>query len=84
MPPLTVMIKPASSLCNLRCTYCFYSDVAANRATASYGVMTEKTLENLVRRAFAYAQGQLSFAFQGGEPTLAGKDFYRLYLTLLR
>lgn len=84
MPPLTVMVKPASGLCNLRCAYCFYSDVASNRATASYGVMSEATLTNLVRRAFAYAEGRLNIASQGGEPTLAGKDFFRLYLSLLR
>ena len=84
MPPLTVMIKPASSLCNLRCRYCFYADVASSRETASYGLMSADTLETLMRRAFAYAEGQLSFMFQGGEPTLAGKDFFRRYLSLLK
>ena len=84
MPPLSVMIKPASSLCNFRCAYCFYADEAARRETASYGMMTKETLQTLVRRAFAYADGPLSFAFQGGEPTLAGKDFFRFFLSLLR
>lgn len=82
MPPLTLMIKPASGLCNLRCSYCFYADVTARRETASYGLMTDATLENLMRRAFAYADGFVSFAFQGGEPTLAGKDFFRRVLAL--
>lgn len=41
------------------------------------GFMTEETLEVLVRQAIAYADGYLSFAFQGGEPVLAGLDFYR-------
>ena len=84
MPPLTVMIKPASSACNMRCTYCFYADVSAHRHDATYGVMSEATLQNLVRRAFAYAEGQISFLFQGGEPTLAGKDFFRRFLALER
>ena len=44
MPPLTVMIKPASSLCNFRCAYCFYSDVSSRREVASYGVMNDDTL----------------------------------------
>ena len=44
--------------------------------------MTHETLEKLVRRAFAYAQGQVSFGFQGGEPTLAGADFYADLLKL--
>ena len=39
--------------------------------------MKEETLETLVREAIAYADGSLTFAFQGGEPTLAGLDFFR-------
>jgi uncharacterized protein len=39
--------------------------------------MSDETLENLVREAISYADGSLTFAFQGGEPTLAGLDFYK-------
>jgi len=78
------MIKPASGLCNMRCRYCFYRDVAENREIRSYGIMEKDTLEKLVKRAFLYAEHQLSFAFQGGEPTLAGKDFFRFFLSLLK
>lgn len=77
MPPLTIMVKPVSSDCNMRCRYCFYSDVAARRECASMGRMSDSTLENLVRRALRYADGKVSFVFQGGEPTLAGLDFYK-------
>lgn len=31
MPYINLLIKPASSLCNMRCRYCFYADEAANR-----------------------------------------------------
>jgi len=79
-----MMIKPVSSTCNMRCRYCFYADVSASRAVKSYGVMSRETAENLVRRAFAYADGSVSFAFQGGEPTLAGVGFYRDFLALAR
>ena len=82
MPSATIMIKPASSLCDLRCSYCFYADTASHRETPSYGIMQEKTLETLVRRAFAFGDGVLQFMFQGGEPTLAGKDFFRRFLAL--
>lgn len=68
----------------MRCRYCFYRDVAENRAIASYGIMEKETMEKLVRRAFLYAQGDLSFTFQGGEPTLAGKDFFRHFLSLIQ
>ncbi|MCI5661339.1 MAG: anaerobic sulfatase maturase, partial [Clostridia bacterium] len=40
---LSIMIKPASSLCNLRCRYCFYHDLAENRDVANYGVMSDET-----------------------------------------
>ena len=84
MPPLTLMIKPVSSACNMRCRYCFYADVTRHRDTPSFGAMSRETLDKLVRRAFAYAEGSVSFAFQGGEPTLAGADFFRELLTLER
>lgn len=84
MPAIQVMIKPASGLCNMRCSYCFYADEMANRRQASYGIMSEQTLENVVMRIMEAAEGYCSIAFQGGEPTLAGLDFYRKYLELER
>ena len=80
MPPLSVLIKPASGLCNMRCRYCFYADVAEHREIASYGVMTRETAEALIRRAFEFADGEATFAFQGGEPTLAGWEYYRFFI----
>lgn len=77
MPPLSVLIKPASSLCNLRCRYCFYYDLSNNRDVKSYGIMTVEDLETLVKKAFDYAEGVCTFAFQGGEPTIAGLDFFK-------
>ena len=82
VPPVTLLIKPASSLCNMRCKYCFYADVAANRDIPSYGIMSEETLEHLVKGVFAYAEQSVSFGFQGGEPTLAGIGFYRKLVLL--
>ena len=82
MPPLVMMIKPVSGLCNMRCTYCFYADEMARREVDVYARMTDETLENLVRRAFSYADREVLFAFQGGEPTLAGADYYRKLLAL--
>ena len=83
MPPLQLLIKPASGMCNLRCRYCFYYDVTQNREQENYGMMSGKTLENLVRKSLAYAEGTCGFAFQGGEPTLAGMDFYRDLIRLV-
>ncbi len=82
MPPIQVMIKPASGLCNLRCEYCFYADEMRNRTRLDYGLMSLETLENVVRRVLDFADGSCTIAFQGGEPTLAGLDFYRKLLEL--
>ena len=76
------LIKPASSLCNMRCRYCFYEDEAANRTQASMGVMTRETADLLIGEALDAVDfnGRLSFAFQGGEPTVAGLDFFRHFV----
>ena len=75
----TIMIKPASGLCNLRCRYCFYRDEAENRETASYGMMTGEVRAQVLSRAFeALPKGRnrLTLVFQGGEPMLAGRAFF--------
>ena len=76
------LIKPASSLCNMRCRYCFYEDEASNRTQASMGVMTQETADLLIREAIDAVDfnGRLNFAFQGGEPTVAGLDFFRHFV----
>ena len=55
MQPLNLLIKPASSLCNMKCEYCFYKDVSKSREQYSMGMMSLDTLEAVVRRAFEYA-----------------------------
>lgn len=79
---ISLLIKPASSLCNMRCKYCFYHDVAENRLTASYGIMSEETVEQLLTRVWEYVSdtAQILFAFQGGEPTLAGLSFFQYFV----
>ena len=79
MKNLTVMLKPASSACNMRCRYCFYADVSSLRDCRSYGIMAEDTLKRVLDHIFSsLAPGdRLNLAFQGGEPSLAGLDFFR-------
>lgn len=80
MPALSIMIKPASSLCNLRCKYCFYCDVASQREVTSFGVMKEGTAEKLIKSALDFADGcSIAFAFQGGEPLIAGLDYFKFF-----
>lgn len=77
MPPISVLIKPASSKCNLSCEYCFYHDVAHNRAVADFGFMNLETIEVIIRKVLQFASGYATFSFQGGEPTLCGIDFFK-------
>ena len=51
MKQLTFLVKPASSLCGLRCRYCFYEDVSQCRETQSMGIMSHETARNLLRAA---------------------------------
>ena len=84
MPPVSLMIKPASSNCNLRCKYCFYHDLASCREMPSHGMMTLTTLEDILKKAFEFADGSMvMISFQGGEPLLAGKDFFRGFASML-
>lgn len=76
MPPISVMIKPASGLCNMKCDYCFYSDEAKKRTCETYGYMTEQTLKNVIRKTIRSAEYYVNYAFQGGEPTLRGIEFF--------
>lgn len=82
MKKLAVMIKPVSSLCDMRCSYCFYADVAASRHKASHGLMSRETAYAVIRHCMEVLipGDQITFAFQGGEPTLAGLDFYAFFV----
>ena len=82
MPAASILIKPTSANCNMDCKYCFYKCLSSNREEYSKGFMTEETLKKLIIQAFEYADGSVTFAFQGGEPTLAGIAFFEKALAL--
>lgn len=86
MRSVNFLIKPASSACNLRCRYCFYEDEAQNRTQPSMGRMSRETAEKLIDRAYEAIEpgGSITFAFQGGEPTLAGIGFFREFVACAR
>ena len=83
MKHLAILIKPASSLCNIKCKYCFYADVSSQRVVTSHGVMVEAVMENIVDQLFEAVSesGLISIAFQGGEPTIAGLAYYENFIT---
>jgi uncharacterized protein len=73
----SLLIKPASAVCNLDCAYCFYLDREADPYQALPARrMSLETLERLVDTYLFYSYPESVFAFQGGEPTLAGLPFF--------
>ena len=79
----SLLIKPASAVCNLDCEYCFYLDRDADPYKALPARrMTPDTLERLVDTYLFYSYPNSIFAFQGGEPTLAGLPFFEKLVQL--
>lgn len=79
--PISVMVKPSSSACNLKCEYCFYTSLAEKRDEAFKGYMDGKTAQNIIKSALEYAEStDVFFTFQGGEPLLSGIDFFKMFI----
>lgn len=75
---LSLMIKPSSSKCNLKCKYCFYHSISDARNIKDYGLMPLSTLKEIVKKVADYCDGgHCSIGFQGGESTIIGLDFYK-------
>lgn len=77
-----LMIKPCGSLCNLDCRYCYYLD-----KSRLYGghepVMSEELLERAIRDYLSTCETtEVTFNWHGGEPLMAGLDFYRKAVAL--
>lgn len=72
-----LMIKPAGSLCNLDCSYCYYLD----KADIYGGVEPRMSIEMLeaVTRNYIEANdvSEVQFNWHGGEPLVMGLDFFR-------
>jgi len=75
-PLNSVLVKPAGPDCNLGCDYCFYLDKSRLFPDKVHR-MSEPVLKALVRQVMRAGSRQVSFGWQGGEPTLMGVDFYR-------
>ncbi len=75
MEKIEILVKPVSYLCNLSCSYCFYKKTGLIYPDAK--VMDLKTLEFSIKKFMEYSEGEkIYFCWQGGEPLIAGIDFY--------
>jgi uncharacterized protein len=76
MMNFSLLIKPASGDCNLRCRYCFYLQKSDLFGPGAHR-MNADVLETFTRKFLSMPMPQHSFGWQGGEPTLMGVDFFR-------
>lgn len=83
--PFHLMTKPAGPACNLDCLYCFYVKKAGLFPPGSRCRMDEATLELFVGDYIrAQETSEITFSWQGGEPTLLGVEYYRRAVELQR
>jgi len=81
--PFHVMTKPAGPLCNLDCRYCFYLEKTKLYPESHVFKMNDRVLEAYIKDYIEAQPGpEVSFAWQGGEPTLAGINFFRKVVAL--
>ena len=84
MYALSVLIKPASGICNLNCKYCFYRDEMKNRKISSFGIMNNDTMYNLISKTIRLkGLKTITYAFQGGEPLCAGINYFKSFVDTL-
>ncbi|MDZ7292325.1 MAG: anaerobic sulfatase-maturation protein [candidate division KSB1 bacterium] len=80
-----VMAKPTGPICNLDCKYCFYLEKEKLYPANSNWAMPQEVLESFIRQKIAAQQVPVvSFAWQGGEPTLLGVDYFEKVVALQR
>jgi uncharacterized protein len=73
-----ILTKPIGPICNLGCEYCFYLEKEVLYPDASKWAMPDDVLERYIDQYIAAQPGDtVHFAWQGGEPTLLGVDFFR-------
>src|SRR5512139_3721357 len=77
-----LMAKPAGPACNLRCVYCFYREKQTLLSSDTPSRMRDAVLETYTRQYIEAQTGPVTFEWQGGEPALAGIEFFERALAL--
>lgn len=81
--PISWMIKPVSGRCQMRCRYCFYADEVASRGPRECQELSMELAEQMIQKTLERSEHHVSFAFQGGEPTLWGLERYQAFVHLV-
>ena len=78
VPNFHVLAKPIGPICNLDCKYCFYLEKEALYPQVEKWAMSDDVLESYIRQYIeSHDTPLVSFAWQGGEPTLLGVEYFR-------
>ena len=78
-----IMTKPIGPICNLDCKYCFYLEKENLYPNTRHWAMSPEVLERYIQQYIAAQPiDEVHFAWQGGEPTLLGVDFFRTVVAL--
>lgn len=78
-----LMAKPMGAACNLACEYCFYLEKKALFPRNEEFRMTDAVLEAYISKYISSQNSsEISFVWQGGEPMLAGIEFYERAVTI--
>jgi uncharacterized protein len=81
-PAFHLLAKPTGSICNLDCAYCFFLDKEAFYPGSQFK-MSEELLDTYLQQLIeSHQTDQVTIAWQGGEPTLMGLEFFRKAVTL--
>jgi uncharacterized protein len=73
-----IFVKPVGAICNLHCSYCYYLEKKELYPSGTRFIMSDKVLEKYIIQHFeASTENTISFSWHGGEPLLAGIDFFR-------
>ena len=73
-----IFVKPAGAACNLQCSYCYYSCNTVSYGKTGIAIMNEELLEQYMMQHINAIDGnEVMFSWHGGEPLLAGIDFYK-------
>ena len=78
-----VFVKPVGPVCNLNCSYCYYLEKKELYPASTRFIMSDEVLEKYIIQHFEASDGDvIIFTWHGGEPLLAGIDFYRKAIAL--
>jgi uncharacterized protein len=72
----SILVKPSGPDCNIACSYCFYLKKADLYPETQRHRMSDAVLEAMIRQVMRDGPDYVSFGWQGGEPTLMGREFF--------